>query len=86
MSDQSTDAAMRLVGEAADALMELLDDTQHKEHPDCEDGYCPVRDARVTLLKLQQALDVWRETSRVASPHEAPPLRQVVSPESQPKG
>jgi Zn ribbon nucleic-acid-binding protein len=43
-----------LLREAADALMELLNDTQHKRHPNCEDGgYCPVRDARRTLAKLQ---------------------------------
>jgi hypothetical protein len=46
-----------LLREAADALMRLLDDTQHKEHEDCEDGgYCPVRDARQTLAKLQAAM------------------------------
>lgn len=42
-----------LLREAADALMDLLDDTQHKQHPDCEEGHCPVRDARATLTKLQ---------------------------------
>lgn len=35
----------RLVG----ALGELLDDTQHASHKDCEDGPCPVRDARSVL-------------------------------------
>jgi adenine-specific DNA glycosylase len=34
----------------ADALQELLADTQHAQHPSCEDGgYCPVRDAREAL-------------------------------------
>ena len=34
----------------ADALMELLRDTQHAKHPSCTDGgYCPVRDAREAL-------------------------------------
>ena len=40
----------------ADALARLLDDTQHAEHPDCEDGYCPVKDARSALAALREAL------------------------------
>ena len=40
-----------------DALYELLEDTQHKEHADCEDGgYCPVRDARAALEEFDAAL------------------------------
>lgn len=31
------------------ALKNLLDDTQHKEHEDCESGPCPVREAREAL-------------------------------------
>lgn len=31
------------------ALKNLLDDTQHAEHEDCEDGPCPVREARAAL-------------------------------------
>ena len=53
----SADKDAQLLREAADALMRLLDDTQHAEHADCEDGgYCPVRDARRTLTKLQSAI------------------------------
>lgn len=32
-----------------DALANLLEDTQHAEHEDCEDGPCPVREARAAL-------------------------------------
>lgn len=32
-----------------EALRNLLEDTQHAEHEDCEDGPCPVREARATL-------------------------------------
>jgi hypothetical protein len=32
-----------------DALKNLLQDTQHAEHEDCEDGPCPVREARAAL-------------------------------------
>lgn len=32
-----------------EALKGLLDDTQHAEHPDCDDGPCPVREARAAL-------------------------------------
>lgn len=41
--------ALEVLRLTTDALMELLDDTQHKDHPDCEDGYCPVRDGRQAL-------------------------------------
>lgn len=34
-----------------DALKNLLEDTQHAEHEDCEDGPCPVREARAALEK-----------------------------------
>ena len=34
-----------------EALRNLLNDTQHAEHPDCEDGPCPVREARAALEK-----------------------------------
>lgn len=30
-------------------LKNLLQDTQHAEHEDCEDGPCPVREARAAL-------------------------------------
>ena len=41
----------------ADALMELLRDTQHAEHPSCTDGgYCPVRDAREALANYDDFL------------------------------
>lgn len=33
------------------ALAGLLDDTQHAQHADCEDGPCPVRDAREALQR-----------------------------------
>ncbi len=36
-----------------EALKNLLDDTQHAEHPDCEDGPCPVREARTALEKTK---------------------------------
>lgn len=32
-----------------EALKNLLEDTQHAEHEDCEDGPCPVREARAAL-------------------------------------
>lgn len=32
-----------------EALKNLLQDTQHAEHEDCEDGPCPVREARAAL-------------------------------------
>lgn len=33
------------------ALANLLNDTQHAEHPDCDDGPCPVREARAAIQK-----------------------------------
>lgn len=40
----------------ADALQELLSDSQHKEHPDCDDdGWCPVRDGRTVLQDWQES-------------------------------
>ena len=50
------DAAAMDAARMSDALRELLDDTQHKEHPDCDDGgYCPVRDARKALRAWEAA-------------------------------
>ena len=37
--------------ELVDALKNLLEDTQHAEHEDCNDGPCPVREARAALAK-----------------------------------
>lgn len=34
-----------------EALKGLLDDTQHVSHVDCDEGPCPVRDAREALAK-----------------------------------
>lgn len=34
-----------------EALKNLLEDTQHKEHADCDSGPCPVREARAALAK-----------------------------------
>ena len=36
----------------AEALRGLLNDTQHASHDDCDDGPCPVREAREALAKL----------------------------------
>ena len=44
-------------GKVRDALFELLEDTQHLNHPDCEVGYCPVRDARQALRDWDAAID-----------------------------
>lgn len=35
------------------ALKALLEDTQHADHPDCESGPCPVRDARAAIAKVE---------------------------------
>jgi hypothetical protein len=40
-----------------ESLRNLLSDTQHSNHADCEDGPCPVRDAREVL----DAIDAARE-------------------------
>lgn len=41
----------------SDATRELLDDTQHANHKDCEDGgFCPVRDTREALRLFDAAL------------------------------
>jgi hypothetical protein len=45
-----------LLRQAAEALQHLLDDTQHKTHPDCEEGPCPVREARVVAAALRQRI------------------------------
>lgn len=45
-----------LLEKAHNALDDLLDDTQHAEHPDCDDGPCPVREARAVLVELHAAL------------------------------
>jgi hypothetical protein len=45
-----------LLRQAAEALQHLLDDTQHKTHPDCEEGPCPVREARVVAAALRQRM------------------------------
>lgn len=37
--------------ELLEALQNLLNDTQHKEHQDCDDGPCPVREARAAIAK-----------------------------------
>lgn len=48
----------------ADALRELLSDTQHKEHADCDDdGWCPVRDGRRALEEFEARLDAIRSLS-----------------------
>lgn len=47
-----TDTLTRVIAERdklRDALKNLLEDTQHTEHEDCEDGPCPVREARAVL-------------------------------------
>lgn len=45
----------KAVAEAREPLVEalkgLLDDTQHVSHFDCDEGPCPVRDAREALAK-----------------------------------
>ena len=46
----------RLIAAAPDlyeALKNLLEDTQHKEHADCDSGPCPVREARAALAKAE---------------------------------
>lgn len=48
------EANARLIAAAPDllaALVNLLNDTQHAEHPDCDDGPCPVREARAAIQK-----------------------------------
>lgn len=48
------DADARLIAaapELLEALQNLLNDTQHKEHQDCDDGPCPVREARAAIAK-----------------------------------
>ena len=47
-----TDTLTRVTAERdrlREALKNLLEDTQHAEHEDCEDGPCPVREARASL-------------------------------------
>ena len=47
-----TDTLARVTAERdrlREALKNLLQDTQHAEHEDCEDGPCPVREARAAL-------------------------------------
>jgi hypothetical protein len=39
-----------------EALWNLLDDTQHADHPDCEDGPCPVREARAVLDEVDKEI------------------------------
>ena len=34
------------------AMQALLDDTQHANHPDCEGGPCPVREARQAIARF----------------------------------
>lgn len=49
-------ANARLIAAAPDlyeALKNLLEDTQHKEHADCDSGPCPVREARAALAKAE---------------------------------
>ena len=36
------------------ALRDLLADSQHTQHPDCEDGPCPVRQARAVLTEPEE--------------------------------
>jgi len=43
------DALVRRASDAKRILRNLLDDTQHEAHLDCEDGPCPVREAREFL-------------------------------------
>lgn len=43
-----------LIGELVEALENLLDDTQHVEHADCEEGPCCVREARAVLSKAKE--------------------------------
>ncbi|MDP3627121.1 MAG: hypothetical protein Q8S12_11015 [Hydrogenophaga sp.] len=53
----NAEADARLIAAAPDllaALVNLLNDTQHAEHPDCEDGPCPVREARAATQKATQ--------------------------------
>lgn len=48
----ATQARADLEAEVArlrEVLQNLLNDTQHAEHPDCDDGPCPVREARAAL-------------------------------------
>jgi hypothetical protein len=53
---------------ALDALENLLNDTQHAEHPDCDDGPCPVREARAVLSELRAALNQEVEPRTVRMP------------------
>jgi len=45
-----------LMREAMEALRDLLNDTQHKEHANCKDGPCPVREARTALASMRARL------------------------------
>lgn len=49
--EASTDEAFQLLRKVTDALSELLDDSQHLSHPNCDDGWCPVRDGRKALAE-----------------------------------
>ena len=40
--------------ELVEALKNLLEDTQHAEHDDCDDGPCPVREARAALARAKE--------------------------------
>lgn len=54
VTQEPSEANARLIAAAPDllaALVNLLNDTQHAEHPDCDDGPCPVREARAAIQK-----------------------------------
>lgn len=59
LRDQNTEldaACVRLEAlnaELVEALRNLLEDTQHAEHEDCDEGPCPVRQARAALAKVK---------------------------------
>lgn len=51
--DARAEHARRVAYPLADALQALVEDSQHANHADCEDGgYCPVRDARLALAEF----------------------------------
>ena len=50
-ADAERDRLESVTHDLLEALKNLLQDTQHKEHEDCEDGPCPVREAREAVRK-----------------------------------
>ena len=43
------------VAKLREALRDLLNDTQHSNHANCDDGPCPVREAREVLAAIDAA-------------------------------